>query len=205
MLIDEKISRWLSRRNARASRNEVKIAPWIAPSRACSWFWKQKIWLAICEFLFCDFSVNQFNFKFLHSISTFCTNFVFLYSKKFKFLHCLVLIDMLSANQHGEIFSCILLRRKQSAQERIKYDISYFLLSQPHSYFENEMAWHKAKTNTTIGFMGQFDSSTNTNALLVSDWESMRLLSIFESQRENRLKPKPKQIGLIAFNSQCLS
>ena len=49
--------------------------------------WKQKIWLAICEFLFRDFPVNQFNFK---------------------FLHCLELIDMVSANQHGEIFSCIL-------------------------------------------------------------------------------------------------
>ena len=46
--------------------------------------WKQKIWLAICEFLFRDFPVNQFNFKFLHSISTFCTNFVFLHSKKFQ-------------------------------------------------------------------------------------------------------------------------
>ena len=33
--------------------------------------WKQKIWLAICEFLFRDFPVNQFNFKFLNSISTF--------------------------------------------------------------------------------------------------------------------------------------
>ena len=71
--------------------------------------WKQKIWLAICEFLFRDFPVNQFNFKFLHSISTFCTNFVFLHSKNFKFLHCLGLIDMLSANQHGETFACILL------------------------------------------------------------------------------------------------
>ena len=65
--------------------------------------WKQKIWLSICEFLFRDFPVNQFNFKFLHSISTFCTNFVFLHSKNFKFLHCLGLIDVLSANQHGEI------------------------------------------------------------------------------------------------------
>ena len=58
--------------------------------------WNQKIWLAICEFLFCDFTVNQFNFKFLHSISTFCTNFVFLHSKNFKVLHCLGLIDVLS-------------------------------------------------------------------------------------------------------------
>ena len=40
--------------------------------------WKQIIWLAICEFLFRDFPVNQLNFKFLHSISTFCTNFVIL-------------------------------------------------------------------------------------------------------------------------------
>ena len=66
--------------------------------------WNQKIWMAICEFLFRDFPVNQFNFKFLYSISTFCTNLVFLPSKNFKFLHCLGLIDMLSANQHGEIF-----------------------------------------------------------------------------------------------------
>ena len=71
--------------------------------------WKQKIWLAISEFLFRDFPVNQFKFKFLHLISTFCTNFVFLHSKNFKFLHCLGLIDMLSANQNGEIFSYILL------------------------------------------------------------------------------------------------
>jgi len=47
--------------------------------------WKQNIWLAICEFLFGDFPVNQFTFKFLHSISTFCTSFVFLHSKPFKF------------------------------------------------------------------------------------------------------------------------
>ena len=69
--------------------------------------WKQKIWLAICEFFFRNFHVNQF--KFLHSISTFCTNILFLHSKNFKFLHCLELIDIFSANQNGKIFSCILL------------------------------------------------------------------------------------------------
>ena len=37
--------------------------------------WRQKIRFAISEFLFRDFPVNQFNFKFLHSISTFCTQF----------------------------------------------------------------------------------------------------------------------------------
>ena len=88
--------------------------------------WKQKIWLAICEFFFRDFPVNQvnfkflhstssffiqfqlsaFNFNFLHSISTFCTQFQ-LFALNFNFLHCLGLIDMLSANQqwwnfHGE-------------------------------------------------------------------------------------------------------
>ena len=59
----------------------------------------------------------------INLISSFCTqfqlsalifllaSFVFLHSKNFKFLHCLGLIDMLSANQHGEIFSCILLTR----------------------------------------------------------------------------------------------
>ena len=42
-------------------------------------------------------------------ISTFRTNFVFLRSKNFKFLHCLGLIDMLSANRNAEIFVSILL------------------------------------------------------------------------------------------------
>ena len=45
-------------------------------------------------------------------IATFCTNFVFLHSKKFKFLHCLGGIDMLSADQNAEIFVCILLYLK---------------------------------------------------------------------------------------------
>ena len=80
--------------------------------------WKQKIWLAICVFLFRDFPVNQFNFKFLQLISTFWTNVVFLHSKNFKFLHCLGLIDMLSANQHGEIFACILLSSELSEAAR---------------------------------------------------------------------------------------
>ena len=31
---------------------------------------------------------------------------------KFNFLHCLGLIDLLSANQHAEIFAGILFRRK---------------------------------------------------------------------------------------------
>ena len=34
----EKISRWLSRRNACVSRYQEKITPWIAPSRARVWF-----------------------------------------------------------------------------------------------------------------------------------------------------------------------
>ena len=62
------------------------------------------LWVSLSRLSF----VNQFNFKILHTISTSCTNFVFLHSKNFKFLHCLGLIDMLSANEHGEIFSCIL-------------------------------------------------------------------------------------------------
>ena len=46
-------------------------------------------------------------------ISTFCTdNFVFLHSKNFKVLHCLGLIDMLSANQNAEIFVCRLLYKE---------------------------------------------------------------------------------------------
>ena len=50
--------------------------------------WKKKIWLAICEFLFSNFPVNQFNFKFLHSVSTFWTQFQ-LFALNFNFLHCL--------------------------------------------------------------------------------------------------------------------
>ena len=42
------------------------------------------------------------------SISTFCTQFQF-FALNFNFLHCLGLIDVLSANQHDESFACILL------------------------------------------------------------------------------------------------
>ncbi len=52
-----------------------------------------------------DFPINQFNFNFLHSFQLFTLNF--------NFLHCLGLIDVLSANEHAEIFVCILLARKQ--------------------------------------------------------------------------------------------
>ena len=45
----------------------------------------------------------------INLISSFCTQFQ-LFALNFNFLHCLGLIDMLSANQHGEIFACILLR-----------------------------------------------------------------------------------------------
>ena len=69
--------------------------------------WKQNTWLAICEFLFRDFPVNQFSFKFLHSPSSFFIQFQ-LFALNFNFLHCLGLIDILSANPHGEIFACIL-------------------------------------------------------------------------------------------------
>ena len=49
---------------------------------------------------------------FIILISTSWTNFFFLHSKKFKFLHCLELIDMLSANQNAEkMFECILLKK----------------------------------------------------------------------------------------------
>ena len=53
----------------------------------------------------------------INLISTFCTNFVFLHSKNFKFLHCLGLIDILSANQHGEIFSCIYITMQRKTQD----------------------------------------------------------------------------------------
>ena len=59
---------------------------------------KQKIWLAVWEFLFRDFPVNQFNFKFLHSTSNFFIQFK-LFALNFNFLHCLRLIDMLSLSQ----------------------------------------------------------------------------------------------------------
>ena len=44
----------------------------------------------------------------INLISTFCTQF-HLFALNFNFLHCLGLIDVLSPNQHAEIFACILL------------------------------------------------------------------------------------------------
>ena len=58
-----------------------------------------------CLARFSDFPVNQF-LKFQLSalnISSFCTQFYF------NFLHCLGLIDVLSANERAEIFACVLL------------------------------------------------------------------------------------------------
>ena len=68
MLIDEKSSRWLSRRNARVSGNQGKIAPWIAPSGACAWFENKRF----------DWPSVSFSFATLLSInliSSFCTQF----------------------------------------------------------------------------------------------------------------------------------
>ena len=58
--------------------------------------WKQKIWLAICEFLW---SLTNQNAWF---VSSFCTELA---------LFCTVLkkTALLLTNQNGEIFSCILL------------------------------------------------------------------------------------------------
>ena len=112
MLIDEKNFEMVEQRERTRITQSGKNCAMNCAFQGVHLISKQKIWLAICEFLFCDFPVNQFNFKFLHSISTLCTNFIFLHSKNFKFLHCLGLIDLLSGNQHGEIFSCILLTKK---------------------------------------------------------------------------------------------
>ena len=46
----------------------------------------------------------------INLISTFCTQFQ-LFALNFNFLHCLGLIDVFSANEHAEIFACILLKR----------------------------------------------------------------------------------------------
>ena len=54
------------------------------------------VWRAFAAFL----SIN--------SISTFCTQF-HLFALNFNFLHCLGLIDVLSANELAEIFACVLL------------------------------------------------------------------------------------------------
>ena len=80
--IHVKISRWLSRRNARISHNQGKIVPSIAPSRACSWFASKRFdWSSVSFFdpwrirmlglltLFCN-ALNQSEWRnfFLHII-----------------------------------------------------------------------------------------------------------------------------------------
>ena len=66
-------------------------------STGCRLFWRQPLNSPEAD--------NQFNFNFLHSISTFCTK------KKIiiiiNFLHCLELSDVLSANERTDIFACI--------------------------------------------------------------------------------------------------
>ena len=66
--IYEKFSRWLRRRNARVSRYQGKIAPWIAPTRACAWFENKRFDWPSVSFSFVTFlSINL--------ISSFCTQF----------------------------------------------------------------------------------------------------------------------------------
>ena len=90
--IYEKILRWLSRRNAHVSHNQRKIAP----SRACAWFENKRFHWPSVSFSFATFlSINL--------ISTFCTQFQL--SALFEINN----IDMLSVNQCGEIFACVLL------------------------------------------------------------------------------------------------
>ena len=54
-----------------------------------------------------------------------------LFALNFNFLHCLGLINMLSANQHGEIFVCILLRlvigftSRAISVFRVKFDAEF--------------------------------------------------------------------------------
>ena len=57
-----------------------------------------------CSSVSCSFAT----FLSIKLISSFCTQFQ-LFAFNFNFLHCLGLIDMLSANQRGEISACILL------------------------------------------------------------------------------------------------
>ena len=55
MMIDEKISRWL--RNARVSRRDQSGKN--CAIQGVRLIWKQTIWLAICEFLFHNFSCQS--------------------------------------------------------------------------------------------------------------------------------------------------
>ena len=75
------------------------------------------IWLLV------NAKIQVFSFNFLHSISTFCTQFQ-LSACNFNFLQCLRLIDMLSANQHGESFACILFGSKVHCVRNIAYTCS---------------------------------------------------------------------------------
>ena len=105
MLIDEKIFKMVEQKvNARVSRNQGKLRHELRhPGRALDL--KTKEFEVLVSFSFSTFlSINLFSnfcaqFQLSVLISSFCTPKMF--------LQCLGLIDMLSANQHGEIFSCI--------------------------------------------------------------------------------------------------
>ena len=70
-------------------------------------------------------------YVFLHQSIIF--NFNFLHSKNFTFLHCLGLIDMLSANQNGEIFSNILLVDKWRNTNHSAACVPFFCTLVPYS------------------------------------------------------------------------
>ena len=74
--IYEKIWRWLSRTNSRVSRNQEKTYAINFAIQGIGLIWKQKVWLAICEFLWSLTNQNTwFVTSFCPELTLFCTVF----------------------------------------------------------------------------------------------------------------------------------
>ena len=85
----------------------------------------------------------------INLISSFCTQLQLSaltssFCTQKKFLHCLGLINMLSANQHGKIFACILLFVQQVKRQIVQCNIPCHRHSSQHSCCRRRCKKHKS-------------------------------------------------------------
>ena len=103
-----KISRWLSRRNTRVSRNQGKIASSITPSWPCAWFESKRFdWPSVSFFDHWLIGILVFFSSFCTELTLFCT------VKKKK--NC----SALNQSEWRNFFSRILLGVKQVGMSQI--------------------------------------------------------------------------------------
>ena len=120
--------------------SQVFVLCWVFLFKAFSFkLWiKTLLFLNLPAILFCCAFATVLS---INLISPFCTQFQ-LFALNFNFLHCLGLIDMFSANEHAEIFACILLAQESSRWWEISCGGSLWTGSQVGYRARRKIAWY---------------------------------------------------------------